>query len=226
MHVLGVLTPGAYVRSTGHIGATLAACIFAAPAAATQHSPSWSAKVQLLVEASDPTLTTRVSSWVTEELRHMQGVEVVDSAADWRIYILVLQTQNQAGMVTGYALSEVVSARFEPSQVLRTFAQNKSVPPENRRVLDAAATITELTSGVLWSFEDHRLKAGPLDGLRRETEDLAAAFDTRQLEPSRKLRSEEHTSELQSRSDVVCRLLLERRKTRSHPRPSLCRPGA
>src|SRR5206468_10985598 len=30
-------------------------------------------------------------------------------------------------------------------------------------------------------------------------------------------RSEEHTSELQSRSDLVCRLLLEKKKTRPEP---------
>src|SRR5206468_11695587 len=30
--------------------------------------------------------------------------------------------------------------------------------------------------------------------------------------PSRRARSEEHTSELQSRSDLVCRLLLEKKK--------------
>src|SRR2546428_887635 len=33
--------------------------------------------------------------------------------------------------------------------------------------------------------------------------------------PERDTRSEEHTSELQSRSDLVCRLLLEKKKTRS-----------
>src|SRR5690349_25166174 len=32
------------------------------------------------------------------------------------------------------------------------------------------------------------------------------------------LRSEEHTSELQSRRDLVCRLLLEKKKYRSSPR--------
>src|SRR3989440_2242125 len=31
-------------------------------------------------------------------------------------------------------------------------------------------------------------------------------------------RSEEHTSELQSRSDLVCRLLLEKKKTTHHPK--------
>src|SRR5260221_1410025 len=33
------------------------------------------------------------------------------------------------------------------------------------------------------------------------------------LQRSRQLRSEEHTSELQSHSDLVCRLLLEKKKT-------------
>src|SRR2546421_7870047 len=33
-------------------------------------------------------------------------------------------------------------------------------------------------------------------------------------------RSEEHTSELQSRSDLVCRLLLEKKKKNSTPNPS------
>src|SRR2546421_5025152 len=32
-------------------------------------------------------------------------------------------------------------------------------------------------------------------------------------------RSEEHTSELQSRSDLVCRLLLEKKKRKSYARP-------
>src|SRR3982751_7005563 len=36
-------------------------------------------------------------------------------------------------------------------------------------------------------------------------------------------RSEEHTSELQSRSDLVCRLLLENKKKNSHSTPGLHR---
>src|SRR5690625_5547639 len=32
--------------------------------------------------------------------------------------------------------------------------------------------------------------------------------------PERQIRSEEHTSELQSRGDIVCRLLLEKKKTK------------
>src|SRR2546422_6377235 len=36
------------------------------------------------------------------------------------------------------------------------------------------------------------------------------------LEPPRHLRSEEHTSELQSRLHLVCRLLLEKKKNKKH----------
>src|SRR5690606_23022767 len=49
---------------------------------------------------------------------------------------------------------------------------------------------------------------GPLEELRRELSALAAD-DAGQLWPER---SEEHTSELQSRENLVCRLLLEKKK--------------
>src|SRR5947207_11845494 len=37
-------------------------------------------------------------------------------------------------------------------------------------------------------------------------------------------RSEEHTSELQSHSDLVCRLLLEKKKKKGRNRPPILRP--
>src|SRR5260221_1020501 len=47
-------------------------------------------------------------------------------------------------------------------------------------------------------------------GLRELGDELGT---TRALQPQLALRSEEHTSELQSHSDLVCRLLLEKKKT-------------
>src|SRR5437660_8474114 len=41
---------------------------------------------------------------------------------------------------------------------------------------------------------------------------LRAEFHSRPLAPDRERRSEEHTSELQSRGHLVCRLLLEKKK--------------
>src|SRR5690349_23478258 len=49
---------------------------------------------------------------------------------------------------------------------------------------------------------------------RREVEDARAVFqDAKSKTPKR---SEEHTSELQSRRDLVCRLLLEKKKKRKN----------
>src|SRR2546428_9095607 len=61
-----------------------------------------------------------------------------------------------------------------------------------------------------------RLRAAPneidhdLRGARKA--DLAR----QQLRQQTERRSEEHTSELQSRSDIVCRLLLEKKTTKAH----------
>src|SRR6266496_4729381 len=49
-------------------------------------------------------------------------------------------------------------------------------------------------------FRSFVIVPGPYHGLRRESDDYE--------------RSEEHTSELQSRRDLVCRLLLEKKKNK------------
>src|SRR5436190_16028079 len=56
---------------------------------------------------------------------------------------------------------------------------------------------------------------------RPEVRGWQAGPDLRPLRPSRyhRVRSEEHTSELQSHSDLVCRLLLEKKKQKALPSP-------
>src|SRR3712207_6905510 len=58
---------------------------------------------------------------------------------------------------------------------------------------------------------EHHLQRGALQTERRSGQGLRA-----QLDPAG--RSEEHTSELQSRQYLVCRLLLEKKKTYRNPR--------
>src|SRR2546428_3711258 len=58
---------------------------------------------------------------------------------------------------------------------------------------------------------------------RRDDPAWVHASDERVVaDPGERLsrRSEEHTSELQSRSDLVCRLLLEKKKHLTHARPN------
>src|SRR5688572_32409802 len=56
----------------------------------------------------------------------------------------------------------------------------------------------------------------PHTGTTREA--LSSAFDGRP--PRFKVRSEEHTSELQSQSNLVCRLLLEKKKKKQQTVPT------
>src|SRR2546430_12201266 len=49
--------------------------------------------------------------------------------------------------------------------------------------------------------------------------DKAFITKTDRGENGRRARSEEHTSELQSQSNLVCRLLLEKKNTLTHPHP-------
>src|SRR5690349_23701128 len=57
--------------------------------------------------------------------------------------------------------------------------------------------------------EQARVVVGAVAEVR---EDVLLAGERRLADPGRALRSEEHTSELQSRRDLVCRLLLEKKK--------------
>src|SRR5690606_40412552 len=51
-------------------------------------------------------------------------------------------------------------------------------------------------------------------------ESLMKAFDKNLMDHIAVYRSEEHTSELQSRENLVCRLLLEKKKKQRNKRPS------
>src|SRR2546430_12823570 len=68
--------------------------------------------------------------------------------------------------------------------------------------------------------ESTALYQGPTRGARYGTQIPATVRCVRDTGARRGRRSEEHTSELQSQSNLVCRLLLEKKKTRAHHCPS------
>jgi hypothetical protein len=145
-----------------------------------QNLPPWPARVQVIISGEDA-VTGRVSSWLTQELRRMQGVEVVDSAPDWEIHVIAMQTKNQSGTVTGYALSEVVLWRFDQPEFFRNLAAGDTV----RSHRDVWTLVTKAVS-VSWGQADHNFYIGPTDDMRSAIERMAASFDTKQLEPNRK----------------------------------------
>src|SRR2546421_9194690 len=72
---------------------------------------------------------------------------------------------------------------------------------------DAGARVLVTQAALLDRFPAHRARLVCLDG------DRGAIAANPAIAPALRLeRSEEHTSELQSRSDLVCRLLLEKKK--------------
>src|SRR3712207_7625112 len=77
---------------------------------------------------------------------------------------------------------------------------------------------TLFRSGVLVVGGD-RLKAGAPETLPQRAADLAVADQTEPNLMPFVARSEEHTSELQSRQYLVCRLLLEKKKNFISSRP-------
>src|SRR5438874_6361956 len=60
-------------------------------------------------------------------------------------------------------------------------------------------------------FRSRKITQSPFS-LERKSIVLFKALKRTKLSPVEMLRSEEHTSELQSRRDLVCRLLLEKKK--------------
>src|SRR5437868_10085169 len=88
-----------------------------------------------------------------------------------------------AGFIGGFVVSELLKENVEEVVIYDNFARGKMENIEH-------------------SLLDKRCSLFPLGGDIRETDVLNEAM---------KGRSEEHTSELQSRFDLVCRLLLEKK---------------
>src|SRR2546430_4044822 len=70
--------------------------------------------------------------------------------------------------------------------------------------------------GVTYGLAPHTLQDAPPDILIDHPNELALVLGSReQCRLMRTQRSEEHTSELQSQSNLVCRLLLEKKKIKT-----------
>src|SRR5207249_11188442 len=90
-----------------------------------------------------------------------------------------------------------------------TLSLHDALPISNR---------TAARAKVLADSFDHRIEVLPAEDLTRKGPwDLlvnATPAGTKGVHDDEQVRSEEHTSELQSRFDLVCRLLLEKKKKR------------
>src|SRR5690606_41246353 len=95
-------------------------------------------------------------------------------------------------------------------------------PPSfpTRRSSDLAAQLAEITGpGAVVDDPHHHEEARFVEGVVEDVEDVperGRTLRTPAVLPHQ--RSEEHTSELQSRENLVCRLLLEKKKKAQQPR--------
>src|SRR5206468_4583682 len=99
-----------------------------------------------------------------------------------------------------------------PPQVLHAFPTRRSSDLQFDRALNYYQQIKASSSSGSDASLDRGIAQATLRKLDHEMSklDQNAADYAEQLA---KLRSEEHTSELQSRSELVCRLLLDKKKT-------------
>ncbi len=76
----------------------------------------FTARVRLRVSA-EGALSGIVQSYLSRELRELDGVVITDDDPEYELSVIVAQTQNQAGYVTGYALSSVGLSLWRKSTV-------------------------------------------------------------------------------------------------------------
>src|SRR5690606_42066886 len=108
-----------------------------------------------------------------------------------------------------YSLLFYIILRLPPISTLFPYTTLFRSNPFDRHIRDKMKNFTPDVSAGLWD----KIKAG----LARQTPDRAAISVRRRTVPvawrwAAAARSEEHTSELQSRENLVCRLLLEKKK--------------
>src|SRR5690606_522365 len=164
---------------------------------------------------------------ITQMLARKLGWHLLDSGALYRLTALAAARQNvslddEAGLVEVAATLDVA---FEPSregQPVRVVLAGEDVTGELRTEscgnnASRVAVMQPVRDALLQRQRDFR----QLPGLVADGRDMgtvvfpdapAKIFLTASAEERARRRSEEHTSELQSRENLVCRLLLETKK--------------
>src|SRR5438132_8191834 len=113
------------------------------------------------------------------------------------------------GMTVSRLRSYVAAVRAGSRRAIRdpaiTMVVFRRVPPRPSRTVPARIVMVGA-----WARASAGSRASSMDGLRDDGSGTRPTYAA--------ARSEEHTSELQSHSDLVCRLLLEKKKKKTHPK--------
>lgn len=135
------------------------------------------ARVRLKVSADGAT-SSIVQSYLSRELRKLDGVMITDDDPGYELSVIVMQIRNQANYVTGYALSSVGLSLWQKSS-LEGLVQTMSLADTEKALLRMFAENGTLVH--------HFLLSGPTSDLETMCSRLAASFDTDAVEPSRRM---------------------------------------
>src|SRR5712664_4590766 len=117
----------------------------------------------------------------------------------------------------GFVAAPRHSTNTRPAAIVAASSSGPHVPPTELRWAPAFSH-SRRTIGSRASVQ-HAMTSAPRTAASKESTTTALGWRAASaLALSGSRRSEEHTSELQSRSDIVCRLLLEKKKTKQPER--------
>ena len=122
----------------------------------------------------DPRTSDQVEIFLKRELRSLGDVDVTDEDPDYILSIVPLKNQNQAGVVTGYTISVLLTSPVA-TNVLHYIVDADSLTNAQR-----------FCSGLV-RVEDHEVVVCPPGELRKTCEGLIATIDTQNFEPTRKV---------------------------------------
>src|SRR5690625_6261770 len=112
-------------------------------------------------------------------------------------------------LLEDYTKEEIIKENFNPIERLREYLDD-----ENKNIVFRHLSDEMLVKALYFGYEvEEQYKKGDWVKLKDRNEAIKLSYDWMVDQA----RSEEHTSELQSRGHIVCRLLLEKKKKRRKP---------
>jgi hypothetical protein len=141
--------------------------------------PAFSARVSIDVTAPQ-SIHSAISSYLTRELRELQGVQVVDSAAGYVLTVVAIETKSRGGQPTGVAMA-VHSASVFDSALVGWVLQMRG-----EKLAESSRKAVDLLTSRLQNPGQLELYVGADDDLKVLCERIVASFDTEMLEKRRR----------------------------------------
>lgn len=171
-----------YVPRSISVIATMGLMVMPSAAAQNRQPPLFSGPFSTRVEVvvTSDTRKAEITSFLTRELRQLEGVTIVDDDPEWRVTVVALEVKNINSNAMGYAVSVLITNPWQKEAI--RFYRDAITDPAAKTTFDYIAPDAEEVMD-LW------LRTAPLEGLRSLCESIIADFDGQHLEKSRQTHS-------------------------------------